>query len=254
MLFLTLSQAQQTQIDIIVACVITVFFSVFYLIKVKKIMAIIFYVIIVASYLTALFLGANYTASILQVIFIIFIMICSLVNISSFRKLFLNISLFNSKKVHSKSQLEVNETDEFYNKINETVKILSKTKTGALLTFEKKDDLTEIMKNGTQINSPISVELIQTIFYPGTRLHDGAIVIRGDKIVAASVYYTPTTKALTGKYGSRHRAAFGISEISDSVTVVVSEETGRISIAYEGRLEPVAQDEFLNEFVEYMSK
>ncbi len=252
MLFLTFSQAQT--IDIVIACVLTVIFSVFYLIKIKKFLVMVFFVLIAASYLTALFLGANYTASILQVIFIIFIMICSLVNISSFRKLFLNMSLFNSKKVHSKAQIEVNATDEFYNKINETVKILSKTKTGALLTFEKKDDLTEIMKNGTQINSPISVELIQTIFYPGTRLHDGAIVIRGDKIVAASVYYTPTTKALTGKYGSRHRAAFGISEISDSVTVVVSEETGRISIAYEGRLEPVAQDEFLSEFVEYMAK
>lgn len=252
MLFLTISQAQL--IDIIIACVITVIFSILYLVKIKKVLAIAFFIVIALSYLTAIFLGANYTASILGIIFIIYVMICSLVNISSFRKLFLDLSLFNSRKVHSKVQSEINNKDDFYNKINETVKILSKTKTGALLTFEKKDDLTEIMKNGTQINSPISVELIQTIFYPGTRLHDGAIVIRGETIVAASVYYTPTTKALTGKYGSRHRAAFGISEISDSVTVVVSEETGRISIAYEGRLEPVAQDEFLNEFIEYMEK
>ena len=91
-----------------------------------------------------------------------------------------------------------------------------------------------------------------TIFYPGTRLHDGAVVIKRDFILAASVYYTPTTKPLTGKYGSRHRAAIGISEITDSVTVVVSEETGRISLAVAGELIPVNNETFLITFEEYM--
>jgi len=109
------------------------------------------------------------------------------------------------------------------------------------------------MKNGTILNAPVSSELIQTIFYPGTRLHDGAVVIRGDKIVAASVYFTPTNRPLTGKYGSRHRAAYGISESTDSVTIVVSEETGRISIAFQGELTPVAPDDLLRIFEEDMA-
>ena len=91
-----------------------------------------------------------------------------------------------------------------------------------------------------------------TIFYPGTRLHDGAVVLRKDHILAASVYYTPTTKPLTGKFGSRHRAAIGISEVSDSVTVVVSEETGRISLAVAGELIHVPADNFLRTLEDYI--
>ena len=72
-------------------------------------------------------------------------------------------------------------------------------------------------------------------------------------IAAAAVFYTPTTRPLTGKYGSRHRAAIGISETTDAVTVVVSEETGRISIAYEGELRTVGPDEFLTVFEDYMA-
>lgn len=132
------------------------------------------------------------------------------------------------------------------------VENLSRTKTGALITFEKEDMLDDVIKTGTLINAPVIPELLTTIFYPGTRLHDGAVVIRRDKIHAASVYYTPTTKPLTGKFGSRHRAAIGISELTDSVTVVVSEETGRISIAYRGELNPVQQDNFLRTLEEYI--
>lgn len=139
-----------------------------------------------------------------------------------------------------------------YKKINDAVLALSKQKIGALITFEKSVLLTDIVKTGTVVNAPVTAELIMTIFYPGTRLHDGALVVRGDMILAASVYFTPTTKPLTGKYGSRHRAAIGISEMSDAVTVVVSEETGRISIAYRGELQPVTVDTFLRIFQEYM--
>ena len=71
--------------------------------------------------------------------------------------------------------------------------------------------------------------------------------------MAASVYYTPTTRALTGKYGARHRAAFGISEVSDAVTIVVSEETGRISLTYKGTMESCSYDNFLNEFISMMN-
>jgi uncharacterized protein (TIGR00159 family) len=139
-----------------------------------------------------------------------------------------------------------------YDIIYEAVAALAKTRTGALITFERGTNLTDITRNGTLLNAPINSELIMTIFHKGTRLHDGAIIIRGSMILAASVYYTPTTKPMIVKLGSRHRAALGISEISDSVTVVVSEETGRITIAYGGELEAVYIDSFKKVLSNYM--
>lgn len=124
---------------------------------------------------------------------------------------------------------------------------------GALITIERTNQLTDLLKNGSPINAPVSAALLTTIFYKGTTLHDGAVVIRDDTILAASVYFTPSTKPLTGKVGSRHRAALGISEVSDSVTIVVSEETGRISFAYHGALQPVTADDFKKTLVEYLT-
>ena len=140
-----------------------------------------------------------------------------------------------------------------YKTIETAVLQLSKTRTGAIITLEKSTSLAEIMKNGVPVHAPVSNELIQTIFYPGTRLHDGAIVIHNNEIVCAAVFYTPTTKPFAVKYGSRHRAALGISEVSDAVTIVVSEETGRISIAVDGQIDSVSPDNFLRVFENYMS-
>lgn len=139
-----------------------------------------------------------------------------------------------------------------YDILFDAVSSLAKTRTGALITLERGISLTELTKNGTILNAPLNSELVTTIFYKGTRLHDGAIIIRGSVILAASVYYTPTTKPLVIKHGSRHRAAIGISEISDAVTIVVSEETGRISIAYGGELESVYIDSFKKVLSNYM--
>lgn len=139
-----------------------------------------------------------------------------------------------------------------YQKIFFAVDMLSKNKIGAIITLERNTKLDDFMKSGTPVNAPVSPELLQTIFYPGTRLHDGAVVIRRDQIAAASVYYTPTTRPLTGKFGSRHRAAIGISEVSDSVTVVVSEETGRVSLAIDGELIHATADNFMRILEEHM--
>ena len=156
----------------------------------------------------------------------------------------------NNLKNKKNDQINVSlSKEQKYQLILETVKHLSRTKTGAIITFEKTTNLNDVAKTGTILNAPICQELLATIFYPGTRLHDGAVIIRGDKILAASVYFQPTTRALTGKYGARHRAAFGISEISDAVTIVVSEETGRISLTYKGTMESCTYDSFLNEFI-----
>lgn len=167
------------------------------------------------------------------------------INASEYRYYILN-NLKNKKN----DQINVSlSKEQKYQLILDTVKHLSRTKTGAIITFEKTTNLNDVAKTGTILNAPICQELLATIFYPGTRLHDGAVIIRGDKILAASVYFQPTTRALTGKYGARHRAAFGISEISDAVTVVVSEETGRISLTYKGTMESCTYDSFLNDFI-----
>lgn len=179
-----------------------------------------------------------------------------LANQNETRSLTANNMIGKSGRIFRKSKVKPEslfDREAMYRKIENAVTILSKAKIGALITFEKKDNLDELMRTGTRIGAPVSSELLQTIFYPGTRLHDGAVIIRNDQIAAASVYFVPTTKPLTGKFGSRHRAAIGISEMSDAVTVVVSEETGRISIAYQGELQSVEPDRFLEVFMDYMA-
>jgi diadenylate cyclase len=137
---------------------------------------------------------------------------------------------------------------------------MSRLKRGAIITFMKKDNIlddskvgTIVKQRGVDVNAPVSAELLETIFYEGTRLHDGAVIIKDDKIARAAVFFASTARPLTGKYGSRHQAAIGISENSDSVTIVVSEETGRISIAFQGELTSVTPDSFLRVFEDDMA-
>ena len=191
-----------------------------------------------------------YTGYILLGLFIVLFSIFLYANIGEVRKFIVHPSSQGKKKGEGVKYSK----DTLYRIIDDAVHSLSRTKTGGIMTFEKSTTLDDVMKNGTIINAPVSQELLETIFYEGTRLHDGAVVIRDNMIIAASVYFNPTTRALTGKYGSRHRAAIGISEISDAVTVVVSEETGRVSIAHNGSLEPVSLDQFLSEFTDLMSE
>ncbi len=123
------------------------------------------------------------------------------------------------------------------------ISTLAKEQTGALITFERTQSLSDFIKTGTKINADIKSELFLTIFWEGTPLHDGATIIQGDRVVCAAAFYPPTNKELSPKYGARHRAAIGISEITDSLTVVVSEETGTISFAMNGELKKIPAKE-----------
>ena len=108
---------------------------------------------------------------------------------------------------------------------------MSRTKTGALIIFERRTKLDDMLTGGTLINSAISSELIENIFVPNTPLHDGAVIIRDSKIYkAACVLPLSANKNLSKEFGTRHRAGLGISEQSDCVVLVVSEETGKISV------------------------
>jgi len=198
--------------------------------------------------LSAWFFGLNLLWVLTIVVMAAYLAVVFMQNQNELKDIF---SFFFKKKV-SKSAQKVYDRHAICQKVALAVETLSRTKTGALITFEKNTPLGEVVKTGTILNAPVTPELLTTIFYPGTRLHDGAVVIRRDLILAASVYYTPTTKPLTGKFGSRHRAAIGISEITDSVTVIVSEETGRVSLAYHGELISVAPDSFLRTVEEYL--
>ena len=178
---------------------------------------------------------------------------CFFANLGDVRKFIANPFSRTTAKVANFGIEKIYDSQLLYKNIETAVINLSNARIGAIMTFEKNTTLKDIMKNGVPIHAPVTPELLLTIFYPGTRLHDGAVVIHGNEIVAASVFFTPTTKPFAGKYGSRHRAAIGISEISDAVTVVVSEETGRISFAVNGELEAVNQTNFLRVFETYMS-
>ncbi|MBR3785446.1 MAG: diadenylate cyclase CdaA [Firmicutes bacterium] len=124
-------------------------------------------------------------------------------------------------------------TDEFV----KAVSACSNTKTGALIILERETSLTEIAESGTEINADISAQLLMNIFYEGAPLHDGAVIIRGDRIYAASCVLPLTNnKELNKSLGTRHRAGIGVTEHSDAIALIVSEETGIISMAVDGKL------------------
>lgn len=137
--------------------------------------------------------------------------------------------IFNS---NNKSEPKIDVVKELV----ESAKYLSKSHTGALIVFQS--DLRNTYSDvGTRLNADLSTELLLTIFHPNTPLHDGAVVINGDKIISAGVLLPLTEDPkLSWKYGTRHRAAIGMTEVSDAACLVVSEETGDVSVAIDGAL------------------
>lgn len=135
----------------------------------------------------------------------------------------------------------VNLTEDALNRtieeIVESLYSLSRQKIGALVVMERDTKINEIINTGTVIDSEISRQLLINIFIPNTPLHDGAVVIRDSRIKAAACFLPLTeAKDLSKDLGTRHRAAIGISEVSDCITLIVSEETGGVSIAKSGKL------------------
>lgn len=141
------------------------------------------------------------------------------------------------------SSLSGNEKEKLVDNIVTAVRLLSADQTGALISIEKSHPLDDFIATGTRLNSDVTAELLTSIFVTSTPLHDGAVIIQGDKIACASAYFPPTTADIPSRYGSRHRAAIGISEITDAITIVVSEETGNVSIAEGGMLTTVNEQQ-----------
>lgn len=136
------------------------------------------------------------------------------------------------------------------NALDQALPYLSKRRIGALIAIEQKTSLQEIIKTGIEMDAKITPGIIINTFIPNTPLHDGAVIIRDDRVAAATAYLPLSENKNTSKdLGTRHRAALGLSETSDAVVIVVSEETGEVSIAYRGylsrNLTPEEYDDYL---------
>lgn len=129
-------------------------------------------------------------------------------------------------------------SDKTINEIAKACVEMGKAKTGALIVVEQNQSLAEYERTGIDVDGIVTSQLLINIFEHNTPLHDGAIIVRGDRIISATCYLPLSDNmALSKELGTRHRAGVGISEATDSMTIIVSEETGKISVAYEGRLE-----------------
>ncbi len=161
------------------------------------------------------------------------------------KKLGLNIFNRRSSKIDN----------ELAEQLLSSVEFLSKRKIGALITIERNVNLTPFINKALTINADVSKELLTSIFIPSTPLHDGAVIIRGNKILCAKTYYPSTERNdLPMTYGTRHRAAIGISEQSDALTIVVSEETGNVSVTINRQMEYNISKETLNLYFEKFLK
>ena len=133
--------------------------------------------------------------------------------------------------------LTVDEREKVVYEIVSAMDALRKTRTGALMIIERDNSLNDYIQKSKKIYAEISSELLQTIFFPNNPLHDGGVIIQGDKITSArAVFPTSDNPRVSKRLGTRHRAALGIAEITDCISLIVSEETGRLSMAVNGEL------------------
>lgn len=129
------------------------------------------------------------------------------------------------------------DTARLISEIVSAVKVLAKNKTGALLVLERETGVNEFLETGTSLDGLVSSEFLINIFIPRSPLHDGAAILRGDRVAAAGCFLPLSeNNQLDKELGTRHRAGLGLSEVSDAVAIIVSEETGIISVAVEGEL------------------
>ena len=146
-------------------------------------------------------------------------------------------SLGRSQLLGRHKVLTVDERERVVYEIMQAVEYLKKNRIGALMVIERDYSLGQSIAPATKLYADISSELLISIFFPNNPLHDGAVIIEGDRITCAgSVLPTSMNPSISKRLGTRHRAALGLAEITDAVTILVSEETGRVSIAMDGEL------------------
>lgn len=133
--------------------------------------------------------------------------------------------------------LTVNEREKVVYEIMLAVEYMKRNRIGALIVIERDYGLNQYIENSNKLYADISNELLVSLFFPNNPLHDGAVIVQGDRITCAgSVLPTSMNQSISKRLGTRHRAALGVAEVSDAIAIVVSEETGRVSIACDGEL------------------
>lgn len=148
-------------------------------------------------------------------------------------------------------QAEGRFSDKTLNEIVSASYEMGRARTGALIVVEQNTPLGEYERTGIAVDALVSSQLLINIFEHNTPLHDGAVIVRGDRVMSATCYLPLTdTRTLSKELGTRHRAAVGISELTDSMTIIVSEETGKVSVAYRGELYRNLNEEGLREHLE----
>jgi len=147
----------------------------------------------------------------------------------------------------SQTKAETDQGETMVQAFDKAIQYMSKRKIGALITIERSTGLEEYIETGITLDADITGELLINIFIPNTPLHDGAVIVRNGKIAVSSAYLPLSDSNMISKeYGTRHRAAAGVSEVSDALTIVVSEETGGVSLTLNNRLyTELSQDEYL---------
>lgn len=166
------------------------------------------------------------------------------------RKLFSRLLPFNEKKDRGERC-----TDKTVEELVKASFELGKTKTGALIVIEQEILLTEYEKTGIPIDAIVTSQLLINIFEHNTPLHDGAVIVRGDRVTSATCYLPLSDNMRISKeLGTRHRAALGISEVTDTLTIIVSEETGKVSIAIAGELFRDIDSDYLKSKLTFLQK
>lgn len=154
--------------------------------------------------------------------------------------------LFGKRFILSEAQ-----TDSLLEEVVTAVGGMAKNKVGALIVFERKTGLNDFIETGVKVDGLVSSELLTNIFIPKSPLHDGAVIMRGDRVIAAGcILPLSEDRTLDSELGTRHRAAIGISEHTDALVVVASEETGIISLAQGGRLRRHVETETLKDLLQ----
>lgn len=136
--------------------------------------------------------------------------------------------------------------------LKDTSEELSSKQIGAIITVENRDNLDKLRTDGVVLDSQVTSALLIAIFQKNSPIHDGAVIIRNNRIQYAGTYYKITKRSISNHFGSRHRAALGISENSDAVTIVISEEKGTILLCKQQKIEYVTPKNFQEKLVEYL--
>lgn len=213
--------------------------------------------VIAVMYVVSVILGMNTISWIIEKLFSIAVMALIIILQPELRKAMEELGRLGNKNFFAslipfidsdKRKEEGRFSDRTINEIVRACVDMGKVKTGALIVIEQEQSLNEIERTGIDIDALVSNQLLINIFEKNTPLHDGAVIIRGNRVVSATCYLPLSDNSRLSKdLGTRHRAGVGVSETTDSMTIIVSEETGKISVAYKGNLYRNLDNEGLKE-------